>query len=136
MDNNNFWGNAEKNKDNEEKSLATPETYYHDINTPPADGEDRYYEFFNKDKPKTIVWSLASMILGIVSIVCSLFGWVGLIFGIAAVVLAIVSRLNLGYFDKMSVLGLIFGIFGIVFGAAIIIFDILVEKGKINSFIK
>ena len=134
MDNNNFWGSSDNNENetNEEKSLATPETYYHNINTPPADGEDRYYEFFNKDKPKTMGWSLASMVLGIISVVCCLFGWVGLIFGIVAVALAIVSRINLGYFDKMSVLGLIFGIFGIVFGVAIIVFNSLVESGKIK----
>ena len=73
----------------------------------------------NKGKPKTLGWSVASMVTGILSVVCCCFGWTGIIFGIAAIVLSVVSRKSLGYFDGMSIAGLVVGIFGLVFGIAI-----------------
>ena len=38
----------------------------------------------------------------------------------AAVILSIVSRRSLGYFDSMSIAGLVMGIFGFVFGAVMV----------------
>ena len=70
----------------------------------------------NKGRPKTLGWSVASMVTGILSVVCCCFGWTGMIFGIGAIILSIVSRKSLGYFDGMSIAGLVTGIFGLVFG--------------------
>lgn len=135
MGNRGFWDNEEK----EETSLTTPapEAYYHE-----ADGEikenkeneERYYEVFDKDKPKYILWSLISAILGGISVICAFFGWGGLIVGAGAVAFAIVSRVNLKYFDKISVIGLILGIFGMVFGIAVIIIGILVQNGTLTDY--
>ena len=97
--------------------------------------EYAYQTVMNNGRPKTLGWSLASMITGILSVVCCCFGWTGLIFGIAAVVLAVVSRRNLGYFDGMSIAGLILGIFGIVFGVAMIVM-LFVETEFLESFIE
>ena len=41
------------------------------------------------------------------SVICAFFGWGGLIVGILAVTFAIVSRVNLKYFDKITIIGLI-----------------------------
>ena len=71
-------------------------------------------------RPKTLGWSVASMVVGIVSVVCCCFGWSGIVLGIGAVLLSIVSRKTLGYFDGMSIAGLVLGIFGLVFGIAMI----------------
>ena len=81
------------------------------------------YAFNNviNGKHKTMGWSVASMVVGIISVVCCCLGWSGLILGTMAIVLAIVSRKNLGYFDGMSIAGLVLGIFGLVFGVAMII---------------
>jgi len=71
-------------------------------------------------RPKTMAWSLISMITGILSLALSFFGWAAIALGAIAIICSAVSRKILGYFDKMSVVGLIIGIFGAVCGAAIL----------------
>ena len=120
-----------------EEVEVTPESYYHNIREASRDGEDRYYEIFEKSKHKTLGWSVASLTFGIISVLCCFFGWVGLIFGIVAVILSVISRISLGFFDGMSVAGLILGIFGIVFGGAVIVAKTLIELGKLKiTFLK
>lgn len=139
MKNKGFW-DSEDNQNTEETALTTPapEAYYEEVDSEEAenikDKEERYYEVFNKDKPKYIIWSLISAILGGISVICAFFGWGGLIVGGCAVVFAIISRINLKYFDKISIMGLILGIFGIVFGVAVIVIEILVENGALTDY--
>ena len=138
MESKGFW-DSEENTQNEETSLTTPspETYYHEQaeeEEKPAEKQDRYYEVFDKDKPKYILWSLISAVLGGISVICSLYGWVGLIVGAAAVAFSIVSRVNLKYFDKITIVGLILGIFGMVFGASTIVLGVLIENGKLTDY--
>ena len=130
-----FWDN-EETTEKEETALTTPapESFYHDITAEKSESEDRYYEVFNKDKPKYILWSLISAILGGISVICAFFGWGGIIIGAVGLVFAIVSRINLKYFDKISIMGLILSIFGIVFGVAVIILGILVENGTLTDY--
>ncbi|MBE6537121.1 MAG: hypothetical protein E7673_04125 [Ruminococcaceae bacterium] len=139
MESKGFWDNEEQ--ETKETSLATPmpENYYHEKTSEEneselKESEERYYEVFNKDKPKYMLWSLISAILGGVSIICSFFGWGGLIVGAAAIAFSVVSRISLKYFDKISIVGLILGIFGIVFGAAVIVVGILVENGTLTNY--
>lgn len=87
------------------------------------DNNEQEYAFqtlTRNGRPKTLGWSVASMVVGIVSVVCCCFGWSGIVLGIGAVLLSIVSRKTLGYFDGMSIAGLVLGIFGLVFGIAMI----------------
>ncbi|MBQ9070535.1 MAG: DUF4190 domain-containing protein [Clostridia bacterium] len=140
-----FWNNSEENNtpfeaasssentDLENKALATPETYYHNINTPEGEKEDRYYEIFDKSK-KTMGWSVASLVLGIVSVLCCCLGWVGLLMGALAIVFAVVSRVSLGYFDGMSIAGLILGIFGVVFGGVMLGITLLAATDEFKSY--
>ena len=82
---------------------------------------DYVYEIFkNGGKPKSLGWSVASMVTGILSMLFSCLGWAGLVFGAVGVVLSLVARRNLGYFDGMAIAGLITGIFGFVFGGAML----------------
>ena len=149
MDNkDNFWQDSKEEKETpfeddsfEEKqpqqtAMATPETYYHDINTPNEAKEDRYYEVFDKNKPKTMGWSLTSMILGIVSVICCCVGWAGLVVGIAAIVFAIVSRCSLKYFDAMSIAGLILGIFGIVFSGVMLLATVFMAMPEFGVYLE
>ena len=86
------------------------------------DKEDvRYDEIFDINRPKNRGFSITSMVLGIVSVLCCCLGWTGLIFGAAAIVFAIVSRKSLGYFDGMSIAGLVVGIFGVCFGVLMLV---------------
>ena len=72
-------------------------------------------------KPKTMAWSVVSLVVGIISVVCCCFGWSGIVLGAFAVVSSMLSRRTLGYFDGMSIAGLVLGIFGLVFGGMLII---------------
>lgn len=74
----------------------------------------------NFGKPKTTGWSVVSLVSGIISVVCCCLGITGIIFGIVAIVSALLSRKVLGYFDGLSIAGLILGIFGVVFGVSIL----------------
>lgn len=132
-----FWGDEEESVKGE-TALTTPtDDYYHEMtsdNSEKKDDEERYYEVFDKDKPKYILWSLISAILGGISVICAFFGWGGLIVGIAAVAFAIVSRVNLKYFDKITIAGLILGIFGMVFGMSVIIIGALIDNGTLTDY--
>ena len=87
------------------------------------DGENDYafQTLMRNGRPKTKGWSVASMVLGIISVICCCGGWCSIILGASAVILAIVSRKSLGYFEGMSIAGLVLGIFGFVLGIAIVI---------------
>lgn len=80
----------------------------------------RYEEIFDLNRPKSRGWSVASMVLGIISVVCCCVGWIGFITSVLAIVFAVVSRVNLKYFDGMSIAGLVLGIFGLVMGIMMI----------------
>lgn len=69
-------------------------------------------------KPKTIGWSLASLLCGIAALITSVFGWPGIVLGVLAIAFAVVSRIVLGYFDGMLTFGFILGIHGLFIGLA------------------
>ena len=88
-------------------------------------------------RPKTFGWSVASMVIGILSVVCCFLGWSGLFLGVGAIVLSIVARRKLGYFDGMAVAGLILGIFGFVFGVAILYaVNFLISEEMMQEFLE
>ena len=67
-------------------------------------------------KSRSLIWSVTSFVLGVLSLALCFFYYVSLAFAAGAVVTSLVSRKNLGFFEKWGILGLIFGIMGIVFG--------------------
>ena len=114
--------NEEQENRNENNGFYNDNNENQQENNNPYGQNNNEYAFNvlnSKGKPKTLGWSVASMVTGILSVVCCCFGWTGIIFGIAAIVLSVVSRKSLGYFDGMSIAGLVVGIFGLVFGVAI-----------------
>lgn len=72
-------------------------------------------------KRATRAWSVAALVLSIISLLCCCFGWLGLGLGILAIVFSVVSRKSLGYFDSMAVAALVVGIIGAVFGLSTVI---------------
>ncbi len=81
------------------------------------------------DKQHSRAWSVASLTVSIVSLICCCFvSWLGIVLSALAIVFAIISRRNIGYFDGLSLAGLIVGIFGIVFGVASIILAFVLEQ--------
>ncbi len=87
-----------------------------------------YRSFTPENKQKSRVWSIASLVTGILAVICCCMGWTGIVFGAAAIATAIVSRVKLGYFDGLSIAGLILGIFGFVFGIMIVVFSYVLEE--------
>ena len=111
-------------------AVIAPESYYQDLTVRRADsGEERYDELFSDKKPKSAVWSVLSLVFGVISVIWGIFGWHGMIFGIIAIAMAVISRIRLGYFDTVTVWGMICGIFGTVFGISRLLFYLVVEKG-------
>ena len=82
--------------------------------------EVRYDELYDAGAPRSRFFSVASLVIGIVSVLLSFTGWWVIIAGVVAVLIGLCSRKNLKYFDGLSIAGIIFGIFGIVFGAGVI----------------
>ena len=71
---------------------------------------------------KSRLWSVLALIAAALSILlCYLAPVVGIVLGIVAIALCVVSRLRIGYFDGFSIAALICAIFGIVFSIAFII---------------
>ncbi len=94
-----------------------------------GDGNNYAFRSFSvENKQKSRVWSVVSLITGILAVICCCVGWTGLVFGAVAIATAVVSRVTLGYFDGLSIAGLILGIFGFVFGFVIIIFSYVLEE--------
>ena len=82
--------------------------------------EPRYEELFDAAAPRSRFLSVASLVLGIISVALSFTGWWVLIIGALAILASLASRKNLKYFDGMSIAGMMLGIFGMVFGLAVI----------------
>ncbi len=74
-------------------------------------------------------FAVASLILGIVSVVCCCISYAGLAMAILAIIFAVVSKRKMGYFDSLAVAGLILGIVGTVFGATVVLVDVLSRFG-------
>lgn len=86
--------------------------------------ENEYaYKTVMDGKVKTRTLSVISVALAALSVILCFIEEVGIALGLASIVMAIVSRKNLGYFDKLSLGGLIGAIFGIVFSLAIFVFN-------------
>lgn len=64
-------------------------------------------------KGKRRSWSVAALVFGILSIIFSTSVIIGIVIGLIAIGLAVVSRIKLGYFDRLSILALVFGVFGL-----------------------
>ena len=74
------------------------------------------YKNLFKEKNNTRVWSLASLLAAVLSVIFCFLPVLGIILSLFSVALSVVSRRVLGYFDGLSIAGLIVGIFGFVFG--------------------
>lgn len=74
-------------------------------------------------KPKSLIWSLAALIFGVLSVVLGFFGWAGIVTAIVGLVFSIVAWRFLGFFNKYIIIGLITSIFGATLGTAFVIAD-------------
>ncbi len=101
---------------------------YRTNNGSPGEDNEYVYKAVMEGKKKSRAWSVASLVVSIFSIVCCCFSWPSIVLGVLAIVFAVISRKNIGYFDGLAVAGLIVGIFGTVFGVTGIIASYAIEK--------
>ena len=89
--------------------------------------EDKESEDFYtlKTKKPSLVWSLISILTSIAALVLSPLVYIAALpLAAVAIIFAIVSSRHLGFFNRMSLFGLIFGIFGAVFGVFHMVLDL------------
>ena len=80
-----------------------------------ADKEE-YYALPSTLKSRSLIWSMASFVVGVLSILLCPLYYVSIVFAAGSIVTSLVSRRNLGFFEKYSIYGLILGMMGIVCG--------------------
>ena len=78
-------------------------------------------------KPKSRIWSVLGFIGAVLSVIFCFLPVLGIIFGIVAIGLSVLSRIKLGYFDGFGIAALLTGIFGIVFSAGSIILELVLN---------
>ena len=93
-----------------------------------TDAEYVYKKVIDKNEKRRTV-SILSLIFAILSVILLFIPWLSLISSLVSIVMGAFSRKNLGYFDRLTLAGLIIGIFGLVFSITGLFF------GNIISFI-
>lgn len=86
--------------------------------------EDQDYAYKVVTEYKSRAWSVASFVLSLISlIVCcfSEFFVVVMVCAVLGIVFSIISRKTLGYFDGLSIAGLVVGIFCLVLGIFVMV---------------
>lgn len=86
--------------------------------------EEEYYELPDSPDARRRGWSVISLFSGILAVLlCSVY-YVGILFAVVSIASALVSRRRLGYFDGLSLAGLLVGIVGCVFGGFALVVDV------------
>lgn len=75
-------------------------------------------------KNKSNGYAIASLVLGIISVVCCCTVYLSIILGILAIVFFAIDKNTNGRSNGMAVAGLVLGIFGVLFGVIAIISSI------------
>lgn len=76
---------------------------------------DEYYELPLAIRSRSLIWAVISFTLGILSLALCAFYYVSFALAACSVLSSLISRKNLGFFEKYSISGLILGIMGFVF---------------------
>ena len=105
-------------KKNELKEYNDTTISEYKANATPDDNDFAYSIVTTNGKPKTLVWSFVSFVVSLISIALCWFGWVGAVVAVVGITLSIVARKFLGFFSKLSLIGLFGGIFGFVISGA------------------
>ena len=78
--------------------------------------QQEVYELPEKQSSRSLLWSVLSLIFGIISILVCQIWPLAIVLAASSLGLAVFARYRLGYFDKAALFGLIISIIGIVFG--------------------
>ena len=102
--------------DYEERLLGegTDTKYEEDPRTEKEPESEEYYELPPAIRSRSLIWAVISFSLGILSLLLCKFYYVSIAFALVSIGSSLVSRRNLGFFEKFSIMGLILGIMGVV----------------------
>lgn len=104
---------------------STDTKYEEDPRTEKEPGdEDIYYQLPTNIKSRSLKWAVISLVGGILSLLLCPFYYVGLFFVAVSAGATAVSRLNLGYFEKLSIIGLTLSMIGLVCN----VFSIVIQQ--------
>ena len=92
--------------------------------------EEFLFKTVMEGKEKSRVWSVASIAMAIAALLCSMFIYPAIVLGALAIIFALFSRKNIGYFDGLALAGLIIGIAGVVFGVGGFLLSYVVEGSE------
>ncbi len=95
--------------------------------------QDYAYKSILENNKNSRIWSFASLVAGILSVLFCFLPVLGIIIALFSVALAVISRRVIGYFDGIAIAGLVVGIFGLVFGFGYSIFDALLANTNFLS---
>ena len=92
---------------------------------------DTEFSLYDKSgRQKSLGFAVAATVVGILSLLLCAFGWTGIIFGISAIVFAVIARIKIGYFNVLIIIGIVTGIFGTVLGVFFCAFYALLPEIK------
>lgn len=77
---------------------------------------EEYYALPEAIKSRSLLWSVISFVCGVLSIALCPLWYISLVFAVGSITTSLISRKNLGFFEKYAIFGLILGIMGVVFG--------------------
>ena len=102
--------------DYEERLLGegTDTKYEEDPRTEKEPVVEEYYELPLAIRSRSLIWSVISFAAGVLSILLCPIYVLSLILALVSVGSSLVSRHNLGFFERYSVIGLVLGIMGFV----------------------
>lgn len=87
-----------------------------EVVTEKTDESDEYYELPLAIKSRSLIWAVIAFAFGILSLALCPFYYVSLVFAAGSVAASLVSRKNLGFFERYSIIGLVLGMMGVVCG--------------------
>ena len=80
------------------------------------DSSEEYYELPLALRSRSLIWSVISFVAGVLSLALCSFYYVSLVFAVGSILSSLISRRNLGFFERYSIIGLVLGIMGVVCG--------------------
>ena len=86
---------------------------------------EEYYELPLSLNARKRFWSIASFTLGLISILLCFFYYVSIPIAVCAVIAALLSRKNFGFFDQITIVGIILSLVGVVFGVGVFVLDVV-----------
>ncbi len=96
------------------------------VNNQTDDNPDYAFKNVMKSRENSRAFSIVSLVLAALSVAFSMFIPIGgIVTGVGAIVFGALSRRNIGYFDRPSLIGIFGAIFSIVFSLTVLLIKAL-----------